>query len=507
MNSIRRRLTVTLAALCCLLWCAGSFAAYLGVGAVLVGEFDAALKANAQALTNMAEESENQFKFDSTGELMPEFDREERPDYFQVWLPNGSTLQRSPALGVEDGNLPSRTGTLETPQFFNLTLPDGLHGRAIGIRFNPKLDEDAPGTPGMPRPRGPLMLVAAVHRGELDQQLHHLGTLLLLAGATMAAATVLVVTIVVRRGLQPLETLAERAGKIDASSLQLRFPVDHAPAELLPIGQGLNDLLGRLEASFARERRFSADVAHELRTPIAELRALTEVALKWPDDDAATQSALKDALNIALQMESIATKLLALVRCEGNLSTPHPVRVSIAALFAEIFQPLASKAHASRLKITCDLPHDTYWLADPHILRSIITNLVSNAVEHSPAGGSIHVRAEANDAEERLLISNTTDNLTAEDLPHLFGRFWRKDASRTDHIHCGLGLELAYSYAEALGFKLCAELTQKNEITFTLSGGVQLSEETSQDYRAAEMAAKDDFVLTNESAVIIQEQE
>lgn len=470
MNSIQRRLTLTLGALCCLLWCAGSVAAYLGVRAELVSAFDLALKTDAQALTNMAEESENQFKFDSTGELMPEFDREERPDYFQVWLPDGSTLQRSPALALEGGNLPLKAGTLEAPRFWNLTLPDGLHGRAIGIHFNPKVDEDTPSIPGVPRPRGPLVLVTAFHRGDLDAQLHHLGALLLLVGATMAAATVLVVTIVVRRGLQPLATLAERAGKIDASSLQLRFPLDHAPAELLPIGQRLNDLLARLEASFSRERRFSADVAHELRTPIAELRALSEVALRWPDDGVATQSALKDALNIALQMESIASGLLALVRCEGNLFTARPEMVFIAALFEEVFQPFAAKAQAKQLAVTVDLPKEAGWFADLPALRSILTNLVSNAIEHSPAAGSVRVRIEQNGADERLLISNTTNNLTAEDLPHLFERFWRKDAARTDHVHCGLGLALAHTYAQSLGLKLCAELTNDNEVTFTLSG-------------------------------------
>jgi two-component system sensor histidine kinase QseC len=122
--------------------------------------------------------------------------------------------------------------------------------------------------------------------------------------------------------LRPLSSLAKRAETIHASSLQLRFPTDNIPVELLPIAQRLNDLLARLEASFAREQRFSADVAHELRTPIAELRTLAEVALKWPDD--VNQAALKEALNIALQMESVATGLMALARCDGRPAHSQP---------------------------------------------------------------------------------------------------------------------------------------------------------------------------------------
>src|SRR5204862_8327472 len=133
---------------------------------------------------SMSEETDNQFKFDSTGELMPEFDREERPEYFQFWLLDGTTLHRSPGLALEDGNLPRRAGTVESPKFWDLTLPDGLPGRAIGIRFTPKLDDDAPPPPpGALRPHGPVTLVAAFHRSELDRQLHHLAILLLLTGA------------------------------------------------------------------------------------------------------------------------------------------------------------------------------------------------------------------------------------------------------------------------------------------------------------------------------------
>jgi len=500
MSSIKRRLIVTLGVLLCLLWGAGSFTAYLGMRAVLISEFDVALKADAQALINMAEESENQFKFDSTGELMPEFDRERRPEYFQLWLPDGSTLHRSPGLALENGELPRRGGTLQTPQFWNLTLPDGMHGRAIGIQFTPKLDDDAPPTPGMPRPRGPVTLVTAFHRSDLDRQLHQLGILLLLTGAAMAASTVIVVSLVVRRGLKPLATLAERAEKIDASSLQLRFPLDHAPAELLPIGHRLNDLLSRLEASFARERRFSADVAHELRTPIAELRALTEIALKWPDDIPATQSALKDSLNIALQMESIATRLLALVRCEDPLSSAAPKPVSIVTLLEEIFQPFASKVRAKRLALTVDLSNKISWLADPPILRSIITNLVSNAVDHSPVDGSIRVRTETDDQGDRLLISNTTSNLTTADLPHLFERFWRKDSARTDNVHSGLGLPLAYGYAKLIGCQLSADLTGRNEITFTLDGLRRLAPTDNSAYRPDNLA-ESDLVGSHENAL------
>ncbi len=338
------------------------------------------------------------------------------------------------------------------------------------VRFVPHEDEDTPRTTSVPLAKE-ITLVAAFHRKELDARLHYLAMVLLMVGAGIAVATLAVVRLVVRRGLRPLSALAERAGAIDASSLQLRFPTVHLPAELLPIAERLNDLLARLESSFARERRFSANVAHELRTPIAELRALAEVSLKWPDG-ASAQGALQDALSIALQMESIATGLLALARCEGSLLTVHPERVPIAPLFEEVYQPLASKARDKQLAVAVEVSKDSCWFTDRAAFRSILTNLLSNAVDHSQAATSVKVRVENHGAGERLLISNSNRHLAVEDMPHLFERFWQKDAARSSADHCGLGLPLARAYAQSLGMKLDAELKYP-EIIFILSGASQ----------------------------------
>jgi two-component system sensor histidine kinase QseC len=438
----------------------------LAVRAGLISEFDLALKTDIQALANMTEQSETGFKFDSTGEFMPKFQREDHPDYFQLWVPDGSTLYRSPSLEEESNLLPWRHGTLQSPKFWNVTLPDGLNGRGVGIRFAPKEDEDTPRTPGSPPLNKEVTLVAAFHRADLDNRLHYLGTVLLLVGAALAATAAVVVTAIVRRGLRPLSTLAERAETIDASSLQQRFPTENIPSELLPIAQRLNHLLARLEASFARERRFSADVAHELRTPIAELRTLAEVALKWPKD--VGQTALKEALNIALQMESIANGLMALARCEGRLLTLRTERVPLAALFEEVYQPLEAKARSKQLAVDLNLPQDACWYTDRTVLRSIVGNLLSNAVDHARSTGSVKARVEKNAAYDRLLISNAHDGLRSDDIPHLFERFWQKDTARSSPDHCGLGLALARAYAQSLGMKLDAEL-KDGEIIFTLS--------------------------------------
>src|SRR5262245_19163342 len=388
MSSIQRRLTAALAALCCVLWFGGGVAAYLTMRHGLIREFDYAHVTDINSLSNMTEQNEAGLKFDSTGEYMPAFRREERPDYFQLWESDGSVLFRSPAL---EGDLSKDAGTLISPKFWNVVLPDGLKGRAVGVRFIPKQDEDMPRPPGTPALTKEVVLVAGFHRDELDQRLHYLGMVLLLSGVGMAAAAIVAVGLVVRQGLRSLSNLADRAAGIDASSLQLRFPTEKLSAELLPIANRLNDLLARLEASFARERRFSADVAHELRTPIAELRALAEIGLKWPEGQQSTQNALQDALAIALQMESIATGLMALTRCEGNLLSVREERVGVPALIRDVLAPLKTRVHKKHLDVGLDLLEEACWYTDAAALRSIVTNLLTNAIEYSPPRSLVRV--------------------------------------------------------------------------------------------------------------------
>ena len=466
MSSVRRRLTLGLALALCLLWGAGGLALYMTMRGQLVSEFDRGLEASAQALIALTSEDEGAVELDFHPAIMPALSRAEQPDYFQMWLPDGSTGWRSPSLG--DATLPGAAGSLQAPTFANVALPHGGAGRAIGIAFVPRPDEEAP-------PRGPgdpvpvVKLVFARHRANLDRRLDLLATAILVVGVGTAAATILLVPFVVGRGLRPLDSLAARAAAIDASALDVRFPVSGMPAELRPICERLNELLERLQASFDRERRFSADVAHELRTPIAELRASAETALKWPEDGAATARALHDAVEIAVQMEFITAGLLALARCEAGLQAVAREKVDIATLLDAVWRPLADRAREKRLAASWDVPDGAACVADPALLRLLLTNLLSNAVEYSPPGTSVSCQATVVGDRCQITVSNRTHDVTAEDLAHLFERFWRKDAARTG-VRSGLGLALAKAFAEAMSMEIKAEIPAPATLALTVTG-------------------------------------
>ncbi len=418
--SLRLRLLVGLLAGLTPLLAAAGVAVWARTRAVLTREFDAALRAEAARVVADTE-------YDEDGKLA--VDAPARPDvFFQLWLPDGQTIGRSANLEFND--LPRREGDVK--------LPDGRPGRAMLLRFAPAPAEDEqPVIPDIPE----VTLAVARDRVGLDRALAGVAGGLALVGALALALTAAVVSVAVRRGLAPLEALGRQ---IATSTLQTRF--EPASAELRPIAERLNDLLTRLDEAFQRERRVTANIAHELRTPIAELRAMAELpeAASW-----------QDALEIARRMETMVAGLLALARHEAGLQPLANETVDLRQLIEEI--PLSREV---------SLDVNGAWRTDPVLLRLIIGNLLANAVEYTPEHGQI--RVTANDSQ--LEITNTTDKLTREDLPHLFERFWRKDAARTGAGHSGLGLSLAQAAANALGLKLVAEMPDDATLRLTLRG-------------------------------------
>jgi two-component system sensor histidine kinase QseC len=463
MNTIRRQLTRKLLLGAAVLVGAGSCAVYLWARAALQNQFDAALRAKAQAITSLTEQKNGRVEVDFSDEYMRGFEMRGGPDFFELWHADGNVVERSHSL--RDGHLPQRHGTLAAPVFWNLALADGQPGRAIGMSFRPQGGAKS-------SPVEATLVVASVRR-DLDRTLTTLQLVLGGCGVLLLAATALVVPRVLRRELAPLQQLANEAAQIDAASLSARFPTAGLPGELAPISARLNELLARLENAFERERQFSADVAHEFRTPIAELRSLAELAVKLPDARAPNTD--RETLAIALQLESIITRLLALARSETGQLPVARERVTLAPLVESVVRPHRNKASSKQLTLTLNVPATVVIDTDPALLRSILSNLVDNAIEYSPRGSAIEIAASVEPDRFTLRVINAAENLAPADLPRLFERFWRKDAARADGAHTGLGLPLALALARQLDCDLTATFAAPTRLALTLTGKVPLN--------------------------------
>ena len=465
MRTIRRQLTRKLLLTVGLLLGAVGFIVYMCARAALQGEFDTALRAKAEALATLTGQKGSGLEMDFSDERMRGFE-EGGADFFELWEVEGRSVERSRSL--REGHLACPHDILEKSVFGNVVLPAGQKGRAVSFRFRPQDSEDQPAGRSVPEA---ALVVASARRG-LDRTLATLQLVLAGSGVLLLLATALVVPRVLRRELKPLEALAAEAAGIDAATLSARFATEGLPGELAPIGARLNELLARLEDSFERERRFSSDVAHELRTPVAELRTLAELAIKLPDTRAA--DADQETLAIALHLESILTRLLALARGERS-GLPEREWVGLAALVRDVCDPFREKAAARELAFKVNAQANAQAETDPVLLGSILRNLVDNAVAYTPRGGTVEVEAGADNGRLALRVVNTTDGIEERDLPHLFERFWRKDAARTADGHMGLGLSLARTFAGAIGCELSATLVGPGRLAVALTQRVRTS--------------------------------
>ena len=462
MNSLRRQLIFGLLfAFLVLLGSGGSFV-YWSVRRSLYGQFDASLRLKALIVVRDTQISNNKVHVSFSERFLREFDKEFSVDFFQVFTADGKSIAGSTSL--QNWNLPfSLHGSVTKPVFWNLTLRTGEPGRAIGILFQPRLATKNDTSQD-------VVVVVATNRRPLVETIVDLRNGLLGCGGALILLTGFVVPWVLRRSLRPLNDLAEHANRIEAESLGQRFPVEVLPIELKPIAGRLNDLLLRLEASFERERRFGSDLAHELRTPLAELRSLSEVALKWPQDRPADTD--EAVLEISLQMETLVGRLLTLTRAEQGRILIKPETVALAPLFEAIVKPLGAGIAKRHLTLELAVPTDASLETDAVLFRSIVANLVENAVEYSPSGEAVRISFTGDSSRFSLQISNRAPNLQAEDLPRMFDRLWRKDIARADTNHSGLGLAMARSFTKMLGFALEPSLAADGRLVMTLRGPV-----------------------------------
>lgn len=317
---------------------------------------------------------------------------------------------------------------------------------------------------------GELVLVIAGDRAHLEETLNRVGAIVLLTGGLTLLATATLVPLTLGLGLAPLRRLARNAQGIDATSLKSRFPSADLPRELSPIAHCLNELLGRLEGSFERERRFSADLAHELRTPVAGLRATAEVALNY--GETSDRESFQTVLEIAQEMELIVDRLLMLARSEQRALPLQPRAVKLQPLIEALWNPLAARATARQISVSFQLAPGDELQTDPALLRAILGNLLANAADYTSADGRIAVCYQQRDGHFELSVSNTANQLGPGDIPRLFERFWRKDQARSGSNHTGLGLALAKSLAEMLGFGLSASLNGQSILRMCLNGKI-----------------------------------
>lgn len=246
------------------------------------------------------------------------------------------------------------------------------------------------------------------------------------------------------RAFIPIERLIHTARQIEAGNLHERVPVPQSKDEIQDLALTLNEMIERLDQAFARQRRFVADASHELRTPVAAISSMTDVALAHDTPDKGDEYAvvLRDVNSVAARLGSLIADLLALARADEGKAPLEWEDVQLDTLAMDVAataEPLAFEHH---LQLTVEANEPVTVRGDEARLIQVIMNLVDNALAYTTPGGTVTVIVEQQGANACLIVRDTGIGIEPEHLPHIFERFYRTDPARS-RAAGGAGLGLA----------------------------------------------------------------
>jgi signal transduction histidine kinase len=247
----------------------------------------------------------------------------------------------------------------------------------------------------------------------------------------------------------------------DGRSLHRRLSDDEASPEIAALINTLNSMIARLETSFAALRRFTADASHELKTPLAVLRADVERAMHPRTTKEDRLVALEEALQEVTRMSDLVDSLLTLARAdEGRFELVYE-EIPVGPLVQDVYETATILGESAGLSISMPSTTDAVVMGERTRLRQLLLNLITNAIKYTPRGGKVEIASTMKSPTEvAVTVRDTGIGISATDLPHIFDRFWRADRARSRAVErsgFGLGLAISQYIAQAHGGELVAQ--------------------------------------------------
>lgn len=297
-----------------------------------------------------------------------------------------------------------------------------------------------------PPPPGRVSRIAV---GVSTQRLRDVTTqtlaLLALAGPLIIVAALWLAWLATGKLLDPIDRMVDDVAAIaDGRSLHRRVVLEvDARDEFGRLAQTVNEMIGRLETSFASLRRFTADASHELRTPLAVIRADVERAMTTPQNSHEQAVALEEALQEVSRMTGLVESLLTLARAdEGRFALVHEP-VPLEPMMREVAETAAILGEEMGITVRMPRIESATVSGDPVRLRQLFLNLATNAIKYTPQNGTVEISLETRHDEAIVTVKDDGIGIAAADLPFIFDRFWRVDRARSRTEGAGVGLGLA----------------------------------------------------------------
>jgi heavy metal sensor kinase len=349
--------------------------------------------------------------------------------------------------------------------FRPLEAAGGASGSAAAVQCAPEVG----GGPAPP----PVSVVVNVLRPEAamrDQLADVLLILLLGLPASVAVAGIGGYTLA-RRALAPVDAMTERARTITVENLHDRLPVEHPEDEMGRLATVFNDTLARLEASFESMRRFTADVSHQLRTPLTAIQSVGEVGLREPRDGAAYRRIIGSMLEEVDRLASLVGRLLALSRVETDAAGAVSAAdvVDLTALASDVAAHLGVLAEEKGQSIGVEGGAGLRAVGDRLLLRQALINLVHNAIKYTPGGGRVRIRLAQSGDRAFIDVEDSGPGIPEAMRPRLFERFYGGDAREHAGDGVGLGLSIARRAVEANRGRLSLESSEPGRTCFRIA--------------------------------------
>ncbi|HJQ10563.1 MAG TPA: ATP-binding protein [Gemmatimonadaceae bacterium] len=295
---------------------------------------------------------------------------------------------------------------------------------------------------------------------------------LLIVPLIIAAAGVGAFLVLGKNQRQLTEITSEVAAITDGRSLHRRLALSEETSDFADLVTTLNAMIARLETSFAGLRRFTADASHELKTPLAVLRADVERAMTDSSNQNERMVALEEALQEVRRMSDLVESLLTLARADEGRFDLHREPVELQPLVQEVYETALILGEAQGVAVNLPFTADAVVMGDRTRLRQLFLNLVTNAIKYTPAGGKVDIGLGRHPDNVTFAVRDTGIGISAADFPHIFERFWRADRVRSrmsERGGFGLGLAISQWIAQAHGGSLTASSRLGRGSLFTVT--------------------------------------
>lgn len=454
---------------------------YLFVSVTLAAKLDGELVTRSETLTAAIEIKSGNVVFDFDEGNLSQYQISnskniQQSAYFEIWqFDNGRPallLERSPSLGADELFVTNHPPPLDG--FWDGELTGDVDIRLFSTRVNLETkgqNEDSQSRGLHPSettdPNHPtVLLIVAVPRMSVDGPLDTLIMGMICAGLVFAIVSGIAVRWSLEKGLAPVHVLSDSVAAIDASNLTTRLNVRHLPIEIAPIQGRINDLLGRIESSLQREKRFSVAVAHELRTPVAELRALLEVAASRPRSVEESHQTMMTALKSIVRLDRLVSALLRLTRIEGGREYATATEIPIGEFVREAIAQVQPMAIVRGIRFNIKSNDDEKIVADPDLIVMALSNLISNAAEYADKNSIVEIEITQQDSFIVMRMGNAASSLADVDIERLGESLWRIDSARMYSSHLGMGISLARSALEASDAGFTIHLDKSGVVQF-----------------------------------------